>query len=151
MQALQKLTEGHPEDWPNQLPMALLMSCAQVNWSTGVSPFKLVYGTKTTILQTKLGPRVEEPKKVPKCNAPHMQVIDLTLDKMEDKQQKINMHDLPNQYDIGNKVWVLNPDKSKLQPEKVGPAIVMEVLPNHTYWIQGVGVVVDTFLWIKSF
>ncbi|KAJ9072374.1 hypothetical protein DSO57_1028233 [Entomophthora muscae] len=40
---------------------------------------------------------------------------------------------------LKDKVWVMNTDKSKLQPKKLGPAIILKVNKNNTYLIQGLG------------
>ena len=65
IQALAKITAGQPADWPTQLPTALLVCCTRSNRSTNASPFELVYGRKPNITQTNLGPRLEEPERVP--------------------------------------------------------------------------------------
>ena len=33
----------------------------------------------------------------------------------------------------------MNPNKSKLQPEKTGPAIILKVNENNNYLVQGLG------------
>ncbi|KAJ9062817.1 hypothetical protein DSO57_1006594 [Entomophthora muscae] len=40
---------------------------------------------------------------------------------------------------VSDKVWVMNFDKSKLQPKKVGPVIILKVNENNTYLVQGLG------------
>ena len=65
IQALAKLTAGQHADWSSQLPTALLVCCTCTNRSTNAILFELVYGRKPDITQTNLGPRLEEPERVP--------------------------------------------------------------------------------------
>lgn len=61
VQAIAKITAGTPEDWPKQLPTALLVCCTWVNSSTGKSSFELVYGTHPNIVQALTGPPSQGP------------------------------------------------------------------------------------------
>jgi hypothetical protein len=138
-QALAKLTAREPGSWAQQLPTALLVCRARANRSMGFSPFEMVYGTKPNIIQTLSGPRLEIPKKVPPRSNPNVTRIMDTQPKREAKRIKDSMVPLHNRYNVGDEVWVLNPDQSKLQPEKVGPALVLKVNSNYTYLIQRLG------------
>ena len=57
----------------------------------------------------------------------------------EDKCVKSKGVEITHRLGVGDKVWMLNPNKSKLQPEKTGPGIITAVLPNNTYRVQGLG------------
>lgn len=66
------------------------------------------------------------------------------------KQQRITDTKLPLQkpFDLNDEVWVINKDKHKLQPEKVGPFLV--VIINKGYNTYAVKYLVPPFQ-IKNF
>lgn len=110
-----------------------------MNRSTGKSPFELVYGTQPNLVKTLTGPKLVEPIQVPSRNEP--EVVRAFQDQQLKETQRVeksHVH-LHHRHEIGDEVWVMNPDHSKLQPEKVGPAIILKVNPNNTYLVQGLG------------
>ncbi|KAJ9066092.1 hypothetical protein DSO57_1012938 [Entomophthora muscae] len=126
--------------WKRNLQQTALLVCrTQVNRSTGKSPFELVYGTQPNIIQVLTGPKLEIPSEVP----PHLdpQVVGANSKQTAKENECLQKTFVPihNRHEVGDKVWVMNVDKSKLQPEKVGPEIILKVNDNNTYLVQGLG------------
>ncbi|KAJ9074414.1 hypothetical protein DSO57_1006673 [Entomophthora muscae] len=93
--------------------------------------------TQPNIIQALSGPKLEIPSKVPPCSDP--QVIEANGDQTERENKHLQKTFVPiqNRHKVDDKVWVMNIDKSKLQPKKVGPAIILKVNKNNTYLVQG--------------
>ncbi|KAJ9063017.1 hypothetical protein DSO57_1039602 [Entomophthora muscae] len=127
VQALAKLTARRPEDWYKQKPTAQFVFQTRVNRFTGKSPFKLIYGAQPNIIQALSGPKLEMSSKVSLRLDP--QVIQVNSDWLgkEKKCLQNTFAAIQDRHKVGDKVWVTNTDKSKLQPEKVGPAIILKV------------------------
>ncbi|KAJ9067343.1 hypothetical protein DSO57_1000255, partial [Entomophthora muscae] len=126
VQALAKFTAERPEGWAKQLPTALLVCCTQVNRSTGNRSFELVYGTQPNIIQALMGPKLEIINKVPPCSPP--QVLQVNSDKLEKEKRLLRDTFVPiyTRNKVRDKAWVMNTDKDKLQPKKVGPTIILK-------------------------
>ena len=108
-----------------------------MNRSTGKSPFKLVYGIQPNIIQALSGPKLEIPSKVPPLSDPQVIQANSNQSEREEKRLKKTFVPIQDRHEVGDKVWVMNTDKSKIQPEKVGPAIILKVNKNNTYLVQG--------------
>ena len=136
VEALSKLSADTPLDWPKHLPAALLTTRARTNRGTGYSPFELVYGSKPQTEHNKSGTlKLIKPTHIPATTAA-LQDVRQQADIADRKQMEKEFIPLINGHQVGDKVWVLNPDKSKLQPEKKGPYVVVVVHNNNTYTLR---------------
>lgn len=125
LQTLEKLSALDRRDWVDHLATALLVAWSRINCGTGYSPFELVYGFKPNTVQTETGMRLVVPNKVPSVPTDaHRQVLEEAQRQAEVRMEKqaIPSEDLLN---VGNEVWVLNHDKRKLLPEKLGPTVII--------------------------
>ena len=112
-------------DWVDHLATALLVAWSRINRGTGYSPFELVYGFKPNTVQTETGMRLVVPNKVPSVPTDaHRQVLEEAQRQAEVRMEKqaIPSEDLLN---VGDEVWVLNHNKRKLLPEKLGPTVII--------------------------
>lgn len=140
MEALSKLSANNSKAWVDMLPTALMVCQTQVNHNTGKSPYKLVYGEKPALVSTAAGPRLPLPKKVPEASDPNVQQARKDQEEMEHKRVERKAILLQQErFQPGDKIWVVNHNQHKLDPGLCGPGIVMEVKPNNTYLIKGIG------------
>ena len=136
-QALAKLTANNPLAWAQHLPTALMVCRVQVNRGTGVSPYKAVFGTNPVFNSTGTVPKLIIPEQVPPRTHPNIKRVMEDMPKSEAKRVRKSAIPLQGRFDVGDEVWVLNTNHSKLQPEKLGPAVVVVVHPNNTYTVKG--------------
>ena len=136
-QALAKLTADNPLAWAQHLPTALMVCRVRVNRGTGVSPYKAVFGTDPVFNSTGTVPKLIIPEQVPPRTHPNIKRVMEDMPESEAKRVRESAIPLQGRFDVGDEVWVLNTDHSKLQPEKLGPAVVVVVHPNNTYTVKG--------------
>ena len=85
------------------------------------------------------GPKLETPAQVPPRTDKKIKRVMAQQPKREAIRVQKSAIPLANWYNVKDEVWVMNSDKSKLQPEKVGPAIILKVNDNNSYLVQGLG------------
>ena len=140
VEALSKLSATQPERWAEMLPTALLVCRTRTNCNIGKSPYELVYGEKPHISTSTIGPRLQIPRHVPQATEPN--VLEARKDQEHLETRRRQQEAIPltkERFQIGDEVWVMNHDKTKLQPKKKGPGIIMEVKPNNNYLVKGIG------------
>ncbi|KAJ9063895.1 hypothetical protein DSO57_1036188 [Entomophthora muscae] len=79
------------------------------------------------------------PDKVPPHSDP--QIIQAYNNQSEKEEKRLQKTFVPIQdrHEVDDKVWVMNTNKSKLQTEKIDPAIILKVNKNNTYLVQELG------------
>ncbi|KAJ9065324.1 hypothetical protein DSO57_1020956 [Entomophthora muscae] len=92
--------------------------------------FELVYGTQPNIIQALTGPKLEIPSEVSPRSEPHVIEANSKQTEKENERLQKTFVSIRDRHEVGDKVWVMNVDKSKLQPKKVGPAIILKVNNN---------------------
>ena len=116
---------------------------ANESWDRFLPNFK-----KRTLSKRRVPQNVTDKSKKPYTAfppAPEKSKIDLQIESgeyflgKEAKKQFWEYQAVPHQdhHQPGDEVYMLNPYKSKLQPEKVGPGVVVETQPNNTYCVEG--------------
>ncbi|KAJ9088408.1 hypothetical protein DSO57_1023531 [Entomophthora muscae] len=72
-------------------------------------------------------PDMEIPSKVPPCSDPWAIEANDDQTKRENKCLQKTFIPIQDRHEVGDKVWVMNVEKSKLEPKKVGPPIILKV------------------------
>ncbi|KAJ9077094.1 hypothetical protein DSO57_1019954 [Entomophthora muscae] len=118
----------------------VLMVCQTwVKHNTGNSSHEPVYGHKPAIVSTNLGPWLPLPKQVPADNDPDVQHArkDQETKEKERVEREIILIQ-PEQFQVRDKIWIVNHNLHKVKPGLKVSGIVMEVNPNNTCLIKGI-------------
>jgi len=130
------------EEWDTALPQVKCAYPSARHTSTGKTPNLLMLCRETRV-----------PDHVPEQdNSVHEYASELVERKkaahemLREKQWQVQCKDSeePPLYQVGNWVWMVNHRRhrgqaAKLQPKFVGPYVVVEAMPNHTYKIERSG------------
>lgn len=125
LEILHKLCTTNVSTWPQKLPTALMVVQSWVNWDLNSHPSKWLW-VSTQNHQNIKGLKLIKPKKVPQRDqmTQHHQDIQSKATEQAAKRIQEQVNQAVNHYKVGDKVWVLNLDTSKLQPGKIGPYVV---------------------------
>ncbi|KAJ9055466.1 hypothetical protein DSO57_1003546 [Entomophthora muscae] len=91
------------------------------------------------IIQALSGPKLEIPSKVSPHSDPQVIEVNSRQTERENKCLQKTFVPIQNRHKVGDRVLVMKIGKSKLQPEKLDPAIILKVNKNNTYLVQGLG------------
>ena len=109
----------------------------RVSQGTGVSLYKAVFGTEPVFNSVDTVPKLIIPEQVPPRTHPNIKRVMEDMPESEAKRVRESAIPLQGRFDVRDEFWVLNTDHSKLQLEKLGPAVVVVVHPNNTYTVKG--------------
>lgn len=118
MDEFSKLISDTPSYWPKHLPAALLMTRVHTNRGTSYSPFNSVQGTKHQITHNKTGAlNLVEPTLIP-AETPKLQDLCDKAKIADSAHMERKFLPLINGYKVGDEVWLLNPNQTRIQSEK---------------------------------
>ena len=133
LSALRKLSSEDLSSWPKHLPTALLMARSRVNCDVHFSPFEMVYGYKPEIQELPNSLKLIEPEVVPQGDKVSPELLAVRSKASEQGLKRVREQELKKYvtFQINDKVWALNPNKSKLAPKLIGPYTVIPVNKEH--------------------
>ena len=137
------------DDWDDHLPAVICAYRATPHDSTGVTPFKMLYGREIAMpidLQFDLGERIE----VPRCAIAYVDWVRDSLRlshefargrlQVSAKRQKKNYqeHSRDAVFKRGDWVWKVDPQRryGKLHPKNTGPWLVIARISEVVYKVQ---------------
>ncbi|KAJ9050067.1 hypothetical protein DSO57_1017904 [Entomophthora muscae] len=132
------ISQEHPNTaWTEHLPTALLILQARINRGTGFSPSTLAFGkpdSLTGVEQGKLQSNV--PDKPPLVTTPSLDQWCAKAWEIKHKQIAGGTKHLEARYAVGDPIYTLNPNSTKLEPNHLGLFKVVAVYNNQIYQLE---------------
>ncbi|GFX60518.1 hypothetical protein TNCV_1182371 [Trichonephila clavipes] len=142
-----------PRSWDRQLPFLLFAYREVPNTTTGVSPFRLLYGRETrgplAILKSSWAGEIHLPTNISQSAADYLQEMKINMEKAAEsasltaaQKQKaygdyFNKRSSVNNFSIGEQVILLIPDSSnKIYARCTGPVEIIQHHPPHSYKVK---------------
>ena len=97
------------------------------------SPFEMVYSYKPEIQELPNSLKLIKPEVVPQGNKISPELLAIRSKASEQGLKRVCDQELKKyvKFQINNKVWALNPDKSKLARKLIGPYTVISINKEH--------------------
>ena len=97
------------------------------------SPFEIAYGYKPEIQELSNSLKLIKPEVVSQGNKISNELLAIWSKASEQGLKRVCEQELKKyvKFQINNKVWALNPNKSKLAPELIGPYMVISMNKEH--------------------
>ncbi|GFS97785.1 hypothetical protein TNCV_2017641 [Trichonephila clavipes] len=142
-----------PRSWDRQLPFLLFAYREVPNTTTGVSPFRLLYGREArgplAILKSSWAGEIHLPTNISQSAADYLQEIKINMEKAAEsasltaaQKQKaygdyFNKRSSVKNFSIGKQVVLLIPDSSnKIYARWTGPGEIIQHHPPHSYKVK---------------
>ncbi|KAJ9073837.1 hypothetical protein DSO57_1012374 [Entomophthora muscae] len=138
VQLLTKLSQEHPNTtWTEHLPITLLILSARINCGTDFSPSALAFGTPDGLKEVEQGKLwTTVPNQPPLVTTPFLSQWCAKSQDIEHKQIEGDKKHLEVRYTVGDPIYALNPNLTKLEPNYLGPFKIATVYDNHTYKLE---------------
>jgi hypothetical protein len=153
---LRSLVTEHHSSWDNVLPQAEFAYNDSVNWSTGKSPFQIVYGTQPRgvselreLEQTATSSASAE-EFTEGMKELHGKVKQRMIDSNQESKHRADQHQRQIQFEVGDLVLAhLRKERfprgtyNKLKMKKIGPCKVLKKFGENAYEIElpnGIGI-----------
>jgi len=131
------------EEWDTVLPQVMRAYRSTPHTSTGEAPNLLMLGRETQVLDHLTYHVLEQDHSVQEYANELVERMKGAHEMLREKQWQVRHEDSeePPLYQVGDWVWMANYRRRcrqapKLQPKFVGPYMVVEAMPNHTYKIE---------------
>ncbi|GFT84596.1 retrovirus-related Pol polyprotein from transposon opus [Trichonephila clavipes] len=142
-----------PRSWDRQLPFLLFEYREVPNTTTGVSPFRLLYGREArwplAILKSSWASEIHLPTNISQSAADYLQEMKINMEKAAEsasltaaQKQKaygdyFNKRSSVKNFSIGEQVVLLIPDSSnKIYARWTGPGEIIQHHPPHSYKVK---------------
>ncbi|GFV46389.1 retrovirus-related Pol polyprotein from transposon opus [Trichonephila clavipes] len=142
-----------PRSWDRQLPFLLFAYREVPNTTTGVSPFRLLYGREArgplAILKSSWAGEIHLPTNISQSAADYLQEMKINMEKAAEsasltaaQKQKaygdyFNKRSSVKNFSIGEQVILLIPDSSnKIYARWTGPGEIIQHYPPHSYKVK---------------
>ncbi|GFV93662.1 hypothetical protein TNCV_4012131 [Trichonephila clavipes] len=142
-----------PRSWDRQLPFLLFAYREVPNTTTGVSPFRLLYGREArrplAILKSSWAGKIHLPTNISQLAADYLQEMKINMEKAAEsasltaaQKQKaygdyFNKRSSVKNFSIGEQVVLLIPDSSnKIYARWTGPGEIIQHHPPHSYKVK---------------
>ncbi|GFU76379.1 retrovirus-related Pol polyprotein from transposon 17.6 [Trichonephila clavipes] len=142
-----------PRSWDRQLPFLLFAYREVPNTTTGVSPFRLLYGREArgplAILKSSWAGEIHLPTNISQSAADYLQEMKINMEKAAEsasltaaQKQKaygdyFNKRSSVKNFSIGEQVVLLIPDSSnKIYARWTGPREIIQHHPPHSYKVK---------------
>ncbi|GFX21797.1 hypothetical protein TNCV_2310761 [Trichonephila clavipes] len=142
-----------PRSWDRQLPFLLFAYREVPNTTTGVSPFRLLYGREArgplAILKSSWAGEIHLPTNISQSAADYLQEMKINMEKAAEsasftaaQKQKaygdyFNKRSSVKNFSIGEQVVLLIPDSSnKIYARWTGPGEIIQRHPPHSYKVK---------------
>ncbi|GFW55104.1 hypothetical protein TNCV_262021 [Trichonephila clavipes] len=142
-----------PRSWDQQLPFLLFAYREVPNTTTGVSPFRLLYGREArgplAILKSSCAGEIHLPTNISQSAADYLQGMKINMEKAAEsasltaaQKQKaygdyFNKRSSVKNFSIGEQVVLLIPDSSnKIYARWTGPGEIIQHHPPHSYKVK---------------
>ncbi|GFS96955.1 retrovirus-related Pol polyprotein from transposon 412 [Trichonephila clavipes] len=142
-----------PRSWDRQLPFLLFAYREVPNTTTGVSPFRLLYGREArgplAILKSSWAIEIHLPTNISQSAADYLQEMKINMEKAAEsasltaaQKQKaygdyFNKRSSVKNFSIGEQVVLLIPDSSnKIYARWTGPGEIIQHHPPHSYKVK---------------
>ncbi|GFT01482.1 retrovirus-related Pol polyprotein from transposon 17.6 [Trichonephila clavipes] len=142
-----------PRSWDRQLPFLLFAYREVPNTTTGVSPFRLLYGREArgplAILKSSWAGEIHLPTNISQSAADYLQEMKINMEKAAEsasltaaQKQKaygdyFNKRSSVKNFSIGEQVVLLIPDSSnKIYARWTGPGEIIQHHPAHSYKVK---------------
>ncbi|GFW82638.1 retrovirus-related Pol polyprotein from transposon 17.6 [Trichonephila clavipes] len=142
-----------PRSWDRQLPFLLFAYREVPNTTTGVSPFRLLYGRESrgplAILKSSWAGEIHLPTNISQSAADYLQEMKINMEKAAEsasltaaQKQKaygdyFNKRSSVKNFSIGEQVVLLIPDSSnKIYARWTGPGEIIQHHPPHSYKVK---------------
>ncbi|GFV96882.1 retrovirus-related Pol polyprotein from transposon 17.6 [Trichonephila clavipes] len=142
-----------PRSWDRQLPFLLFAYREVPNTTTGVSPFRLLYGREArgplAILKSSWAGEIHLPTNISQSAADYLQEMKINMEKAAEsasltaaQKQKgygdyFNKRSSVKNFSIGEQVVLLIPDSSnKIYARWTGPGEIIQHHPPHSYKVK---------------
>ncbi|GFU07811.1 retrovirus-related Pol polyprotein from transposon 17.6 [Trichonephila clavipes] len=142
-----------PRSWDQQLPFLLFAYREVPNTTTGVSPFRLLYGREArgplAILKSSWAGEIHLPTNISQSAADYLQEMKINMEKAAEsasltaaQKQKaygdyFNKRSSVKNFSIGEQVVLLIPDSSnKIYARWTGPGEIIQHHPPHSYKVK---------------
>ncbi|GFX62485.1 retrovirus-related Pol polyprotein from transposon 412 [Trichonephila clavipes] len=142
-----------PQSWDRQLPFLLFAYREVPNTTTGVSPFRLLYGREArgplAILKSSWAGEIYLPTNISQSAADYLQEMKINMEKAAEsasltaaQKQKaygdyFNKKSSVKNFSIGEQVVLLIPDSSnKIYARWTGPGEIIQHHPPHSYKVK---------------
>ncbi|GFX97670.1 retrovirus-related Pol polyprotein from transposon 17.6 [Trichonephila clavipes] len=142
-----------PRSWDRQLPFLLFAYREVPNTTTGVSPFRLLYGTEArgplAILKSSWAGEIHLPTNISQSAADYRQEMKINMEKAAEsasltaaQKQKaygdyLNKRSSVKNFSIGDQVVLLIPNSSnKIYARWTGPGEIIQHHPPHSYKVK---------------
>ncbi|GFQ67418.1 gag-Pol polyprotein [Trichonephila clavata] len=146
-------SDSDPRNWDRQLPFLLFAYREVPNTTTGVSPFRLLYGREArgplAILKSSWAGEIHLPTNISQSAADYLQEMKIKMEKAAEsasltaaQKQKsygdyFNKRSSVKNFSIGEQVVLLIPDSSnKIYARWTGPGEIIQHHPPHSYKIK---------------
>ncbi|GBM61394.1 Retrovirus-related Pol polyprotein from transposon 17.6 [Araneus ventricosus] len=150
---LHHIIREDPRNWDHQIPFLLFAYREVPNTTTGVSPFRLMYGREArgplAILKSSWAGEVHLPTNVTPSAVDYLQEMKIKMEKAAEKASLVaadkqksyseyfNKRSSVRAFNIGEQVVLLIPDSSnKLYARWTGPGEIVEHHPPHSYKVR---------------
>ncbi|XP_035228920.1 uncharacterized protein LOC118201016 [Stegodyphus dumicola] len=151
--ALHHIIRMDPSNWDKYLPYLLFAYREVPNSTTGVSPFKLMYGREIrgplSVLKSSWSGEIPIPLNMKQSVVDYLQEMKINLERAADQASLIasekqaaysnyfNRRAIPKEFKVGDKVYLLIPDSSnKLYARWTGPGKIIKYCPPHSYKVK---------------
>ncbi|GFV47000.1 hypothetical protein TNCV_3033971 [Trichonephila clavipes] len=142
-----------PRSWDRQLPFLLFAYREVPNTTTGVSPFRLLYGREArgplAILKSSWAGEIHLPTNISQSAADYLQEMKINMEKAAEsasltaaQKQKaygdyFNKRSSVKNFSIGEQVVLLIPDsRNKIYARWTGPVEIIQHHPPHSYKVK---------------
>jgi len=145
--ALRSLLLGRSqEEWDTILPQVMRTYRSTPHTSTGETPNLLMLGRETRVPDHLTYHVPEQENSGHEYASELVEQMRVAHEMLREKQWQVRREDSeePPLYQTGYWVWMVNYRRrrgqaAKLQPKFVGPYVIIEAMPNHTYKIERSG------------
>lgn len=152
-QMLHHVIREDPRDWDRQIPFLLFAYREVPNCTTGVSPFRLLYGREArgplAILKSTWAGEIPLPLNMTKSAVEYLQDLKTRMETAaeqaaltaQDKQRAYteyyNRRSSVRNFAIGDQVFLLIPDSAnKIYARWTGPGEIIQFCPPHSYKVK---------------